>query len=236
MTLRSAIKVPLRVLFLRSTNDDYRSFNYLHLAVGLVCTWLVGMGRHWDNPRVDLPLSLGVGSLAYVFVLALLLFTVGLPFRDKEWTYRRVLTMVVLSAPPAVLYAVPVERWMDFETARSMNLWFLAIVAAWRMLIWGRFVFLMLPAQFNWITCLSVVLMPVSVIAVTLIVLNLEKAVVDFMAGLLPPPEGTTADEAYQWLIIGGVLSLYVLPVVAIAYIASWVIRWKKARNSSPTT
>lgn len=202
--------------------------------MGLVCTWLVGMGRHWDNPRIEMPMSLGLGSLVYVFVLALLLFAVAFPFRDKEWTYRRVLTMVVLSAPPAAIYAIPVERWVDFETARGMNTWFLGIVAVWRMLIWGRFVFLMLPQQMHWLTCLSVVLMPVSVILLTLVILNLEQSVADFMSGLQPPPEGTTADEAYVWLWLLTFFSVYlVLPVVAIVYIASWIIHAKKKRSAT---
>jgi len=102
--------IPLRVLFLRSTRDDYLGFTTKHFAFGLVVTWLVGMGRHWDNPRIELPMSLGVGSLVYVFLLAAVLLIVGWPFRDKNWTYGRILTLVVLTAPPAAIYALPVER------------------------------------------------------------------------------------------------------------------------------
>lgn len=229
----SILAIPLRVLRLRSTREDYLAFNNTHLAIGFVCTWLVGMGRHWDNPRVELPLSLGVGSLAYVFVLALLLFAIGLPFRNSDWTYRRVLTMVVLSSPPAAIYALPVERWMTFEEARLLNLWFLGLVALWRMLIWGKFVWLMCPAQAA--GRIAVIFMPVTVIIISLVILNLEKAVVDFMAGLMPPPEGTTADEAYQWLIVVGILSIYfVLPIVGLTYIVSWITHLKKKRSVTP--
>src|SRR3712207_7552248 len=44
------------------------------LAFGLACTWLVGVGRYWDNPRASLLQHLGVGSVVYVFALALLLW------------------------------------------------------------------------------------------------------------------------------------------------------------------
>lgn len=222
------------MLFLRSTEEDYRSFNTTHLAIGLVCTWLVGMGRHWDNPRIEMPMSLGVGSLAYVFVLALLLLIVGWPFRSELWTYRRILTMVVLSAPPAAIYAIPVERWLDFETARSVNVWFLAIVALWRMCIWGRFA-AYTSATDHWLTIMSIILMPVSVILAVLVVLNLEQAAADFMSGLQPPPEGTTADAAYVWLWLLTFFTIYlILPIVAIIYVVSWIKHAREKRAAAP--
>ncbi len=41
--------------------------------------------------------------------------------------------VVCLTAPPALLYAIPVERFFDAATARNINTGFLAFVAAWRV-------------------------------------------------------------------------------------------------------
>jgi hypothetical protein len=50
-----------------------------------------------------------------------------------EPRYERVLTFVTLTAPPALLYAIPVERFMALQDAQITNFWFLAIVALWRV-------------------------------------------------------------------------------------------------------
>ncbi len=214
-----------RVLILRAGKPDYENFSNAHLAFGLLCTWLVGMGRHWDNPRIELLQQLGVGSVVYVFILAIVLWLPGIPFRDSSWSYKRVLTVVVLSAPPAALYAIPVERWLEFEAARSVNVWFLAIVAAWRMAIWYRFLRAMLPVGIT--LHLSVFLLPVVAIITTLAVLNLDRVVADFMSGLQNPPEGTVNDEAYVWLQMISILSMFfVFPVVLVIYAVAWVRRF----------
>jgi|GEM_PF-4987218 len=46
------------------------------------------------------------------------------------------LAFVTLTAPPALLYAIPVERFMTPSAASVTNAWFLAVVAAWRVGLW----------------------------------------------------------------------------------------------------
>ena len=48
------------------------------------------------------------------------------------------LAFVTLTAPPALLYAIPVERFMTPSAASVTNVWFLAVVAAWRVGLWDR--------------------------------------------------------------------------------------------------
>ena len=48
------------------------------------------------------------------------------PLRPKEWSYKKVLTFVSLTSAPAILYAIPVERFLSLPTARSVNAWFLS--------------------------------------------------------------------------------------------------------------
>lgn len=51
---------------------DWKAF----LAYGFIFTWLAGVGRYWDNPRAELWQIMGLGSIAYVFVLALIIWGV----------------------------------------------------------------------------------------------------------------------------------------------------------------
>lgn len=73
--------------------------------LGLAATWVVGMGRYWDDPRAVLLQHLGLGSIAYVFVMALLLWLVIWPLGAARWSYKRVLTFVALVAPLGLLNA-----------------------------------------------------------------------------------------------------------------------------------
>src|SRR6266576_1888990 len=96
-----------------------------HFAAGLFCTWLVGMGRYWDNPRVGLLQHLGVGSIVYGFILSLFLWLMIWPLRPRNWSYFRVFTFVTLVSPPAILYAIPVQMFYPLDTANSINALFL---------------------------------------------------------------------------------------------------------------
>ncbi len=125
-----------RFLTFRASPKELQNLGWGHLAAGLLWTWAAGIGRWWDDPMAGPLQMLGVGSVAYVFVLALVLWLVTLPLRPAKWSYFQVLTAVCLTAPPAILYALPVERWVSMSTATWLNLAFLAVVAAWRVSLW----------------------------------------------------------------------------------------------------
>jgi hypothetical protein len=130
---RGVLPTAARLLSFRLTGAEFGGFNYRHLLFGLLCTWLVGIGRWWDDGGARLLQHAGAGSVIYIFILALLLWLVVLPLKPHGWKYVHVLTFVSLTAPPALLYAIPVERLFTIRTARSLNVWFLAIVATWRV-------------------------------------------------------------------------------------------------------
>ncbi len=89
------------------------------LIFGLLFTWLAGIGRYWDNPRAHVWQYLGLGSVAYVFVLALIIWLLLAPLRPKNWSYRNVLLFITLTAPPAILYAIPVRDAKTVEKLRN---------------------------------------------------------------------------------------------------------------------
>ena len=59
-------------------------------------------GRWWDEPGdISMPHRIGLGSVAYIFMLSVLLWLVGLPLRRREWSYQKVLAFVAFTGLPA---------------------------------------------------------------------------------------------------------------------------------------
>src|SRR5262245_65218512 len=109
------------LLLFRSFRSDLENHWQAYLAWGLFTTWLVGVGRYWDHPSAALWQYLGLGSLAYVFILALVLWAIALPLRPANWSYRGVLIFVTLTSLPALLYAIPVEMVLPLHAAQTAN-------------------------------------------------------------------------------------------------------------------
>jgi hypothetical protein len=192
-TLKGVAADAVRLLTFRSTREELARFGRRHLAFGIFCAWLVGMGRYWDDPRANLAQHLGVGSVVYVFALS----------------------FVALVSPPAILYAIPVERLFTLETAASLNVWFLATVAAWRVAL--LVFYLRRQAALDWLAVTVAGLLPLTAIVVALTVLNLERVAFDFMSGI----RGTTAnDRAYGVLVSLTIISFLLIGPLLLVYIA----------------
>ena len=213
-----------RLLSFRAMGPGIRSAPNRYLWFGLVVTWLAGIGRYWDHPKAWLWQYLGLGSLVYVLVLASFLWLVLWPLRPAHWRWRTVLIFLCLTSLPALLYAVPVERFMSMADAQAANAWFLAIVAAWRVAL--LVVFLRRVARFSWFETLLGCLLPLSLIVFTLTALNLEHVVFQFMGGLRDPPV-SSADLSYQVVWVLGMLSMLAAPVVLVLYLGKilWIQR-----------
>lgn len=184
-----------------------------YLSFGLATTWLAGVGRYWDHPSAEVWQRWGLGSLIYVLVLAAFVWLILAPLRPKRWSYRNVLLFTTLTAPPALLYALPVERWMSLQDAQQANLWFLAVVAAWRVaLFW---LFLRKVAELPIAHVIVGTMLPLTLIVTALAALNLEQAVFEIMGGI---GEGTASDAAYGVVIVLSGLSVMLSPVLLIIY------------------
>jgi hypothetical protein len=226
LTGQSIQRAVIRLLTFRMAREEFLLFNYKHLVFGIVCTWVVGVGRWWDDPGANLLQHLGVGSVVYIFLLSLLLWLIIWPLKPHNWSYRHVLTFVALTSPPAILYAIPVERFTSLGTARSLNVWFLAIVAAWRVAL--LFFYLSRHARLSAFSITVAALLPITLIVVTLTMLNLERAVFDVMGGLRDG--GTANDSAYGVLVALTFLSMLLFIPLAICYLFLSV--WSRMRNS----
>ncbi len=222
----------LRLLTFRAPSRAVVTNWKAYLALGLFFTWLAGIGRYWDNPRAEVWQKAGLGSIVYVFVLAAVLWLLLWPLRPQNWSYRSVLTFVTLTAPPAVLYAIPVERFLSPAQAAQANAGFLAIVAAWRVGLLG--VFLRRVARLPWLQLIVATLLPLALIVVSLALLNLEHVLFDLMAGIRDANRSSN-DTAYTVVFALAYVSFVSWPILAIAYAFSVFRAWRGGSPSPPS-
>ena len=217
-----------RFLLFRAGREEMAALSWRRfLGPGLVATWVVGMGRYWDHPSAHLLQMFGVGSVVYVFVLGALLWLVIKPLGPRGWSYLQTVTLVSLTAPPAALYALPVERWMRLSTAIAANAWFLATVAAWRVAL---LVFtLRRYARLTWPRTIVGCLLPLCGIVTALFSLNLEHAVFEIMGGFRQP---TANDGAYLVLFVLTFLSVYAFVPLLLVYVALAVRAHREASRA----
>ena len=116
--------------------------------LGLVFVLSAGFAREYDGEdllaepwHLALPL---VASLATSFLLFGLVWLLDHVWDREELpftrAYRSFLGLYWMTAPLAWLYAIPVERFLSPAEAVRANLWLLAIVAAWRVMLMIRVV------------------------------------------------------------------------------------------------
>lgn len=220
----NTFKTIIRLLTFQLTREEMLQFNKTHFIVGLVGTWVVGMGRYWDDKGAQLLQYLGLGSVIYIFVLAGFIWLILKPFQLKNWHYFTVLTFISLTSFPAIFYAIPVERFFSIQTANSMNVWFLAIVAAWRLGM--LYYFLKHFTRLSSGNILTVTLMPICLIISTLTVLNLHRVVFEIMGGVRNP---TPHDSSYFILmLLTGISMILTLPLLFAYGVGIYNSRQKK--------
>lgn len=215
------------LLTLRITRQQMLEFSNKHLIAGIIGTWIVGMGRYWDDPKASLLQHLGMGSVIYIFCLAAFIWLILLPFKIERWNYKTVLTYISLTSFPAIFYAIPVERFFSIATSNTMNVWFLAIVALWRLLMLYDFLkkFTLLSTG----NIITVTLMPVCLIISVLTILNLHNVVFEIMGGIRNP---TPHDASYFILMfLTGVSLICSIPLL-IAYVAGIINRQKRLKQN----
>lgn len=222
----SLIQSISKLLSLQISREEILNFNRNHFIVGLIGTWLVGMGRYWDDSKASLIQHLGLGSVIYIFVLAGFIWLILKPFYIEKWSYFIVLTFIALTSFPAIFYAIPVERFFSIGTANTINVWFLAIVALWRLCLLYYFI-----KHFTGLSSgniLTVTLMPICLIISVLTLLNLHRVVFDIMGGMRNP---TPHDSSYFVLMLLTGVSMYLSIPLLIAYALGIYNRQKERKR-----
>ncbi len=216
----------IKLLTFKITRKEMLKFNMKHFYLGLVGTWLVGMGRYWDDTGANLMQDLGLGSVIYIFVLALFIWLILLPFKIDNWSYFIVLTFIGLTSFPAIFYAIPVEKFLSIETSNTINVWFLAIVAAWRLAL--LYYFLKHFTKLSTGNIITVTLMPICIIISILTLLNLHRVVFNIMGGMRNP---TPHDSSYMVLMLLTGISLFLSIPLLISYGVGIYNRRKKLNS-----
>jgi len=206
-----------------------RSILNWYLAFGICFSWLCGIGRYWDNPRAELWQYLGLGSVAYIFSLALILWLLIYPLKPQHWSYKSVLLFVSMTSPPAILYAIPVERFMELGAAQTANVWFLAVVATWRVALLVRY--LSTVAGLSGGAIVIATLLPLTLIVSSLTALNLEHVVFKIMAGL-EDHEKSANDMAYGILFLITYFSVFTFPLLLVWYLVL-IFKARRRRHST---
>lgn len=201
-----------RLLACKLRREEILQFNKTHFIAGFIGTWIVGMGRYWDDNNASILQHLGLGSVIYIFILSSFIWLIVKPFYVDNWNYFIVLTFIGLTSFPAIFYAIPVEKFFSIETANGINAWFLAIVAAWRLALLYYFLKHFTRLSIGNIT--TITLMPVCLIITTLFALNLHHVVFEMMGGIRNP---SPHDSSYLVLmLLTGISALLTLPLIIV--------------------
>lgn len=114
--------------------------------VGLLFVLAAGLAREydgedlWSEPwHLLLPLgaSLATSALLYMLLKVLLWFRGG-EADGRKLSYRELLSLYWMTAPLALLYGIPFERFLSAGDATRANLALLGIVSLWRVLLMTR--------------------------------------------------------------------------------------------------
>lgn len=215
----------LRFALFKPLQGDPSKHWRAYLLTGVAITWIVGFGRYWDDAEAPLLLRSGVTSIFYALALSGFIWLLVLGLKPDLWSYRNVLLMVMMTALPGVIYAVPVEMFLDAESAGAINMFFLAIVAAWRMALY--YTFLLRVTKLPVYPRLIAWLLPPGIIVAVLGFYGAMYAIAAGMGGVRGEADPQLA--TMEALALLGMASWISLPLLIPAYIAFAVMRYKRA-------
>lgn len=183
------------------------------LALGIVGVVIAGIGRWWDDPEASLLQQYGVGSVVYSLLLALVVLASISPFNPKI-PYRAVLGMVCFTSLPALLYAIPVEKFMTATNATIYNAAALGIVATYRvsLLAW----FHAKVVQIRWWQNVLAILFTISFIGAGVFIFGYAPKILETMGGMrYDDPVRNQVAKLGEGLSF---FSLLAAPIVVVAY------------------
>lgn len=203
-----------RVLTFRASRDELLALGPRQALFGLALAAVAGAGRHWDAEGLSWVRHTGIGSAAYTLALAAAIWVALAPLRPAALGFTRIVAFVGLTAPPGLLYAVPIERFLDPRAAADVNVAFLLVVAVWRVALFGWFLrklsrLPVLPLMFG-------AGLPVLGLLGLLGLTNLTGVVAQSMGGWREVSPATRAAEETAVLLGAGAILLF-LP---------WLICW----------
>lgn len=180
--MKDVMLAQVRFLFFQGTPKVRPEQRRLFFCYVLIVTWLVGMGRYWDDPDANILQHLGMGSVGYLFVMSGILWCAIRPLAQEPLPIIKVFLFVGLTSLPALLYAIPVELFMPVDTAAAVNYIFLAVVATWRVAL--LFFFCKRAVGLSVWGTMTAAILPLCCIMIVLASFSLEHVVFNIMSGV----------------------------------------------------
>jgi hypothetical protein len=200
--------------------------------VGLLFVLSAGFAREYDGQdllrdpwHLFVPL---IASLAASFLLFLVTCSRLFPQREDRppflSAYRSFLILFWMTAPLAWLYAVPYERFLSAGDATRANLWTLAIVAAWRVLLMTRVVSVV-TARGPWPSFFLVMAFADAVALAAVAVM--PKPIIPIMGGVRYTESEQAVLSATVTVFVGGMFSAPIWLIGAIAAFSTGKPVWQ---------
>jgi len=126
------------------------------LGLGLLFVLAAGFAREYDGEdllhepwHLFIPLAASVVSSAVLYSIVRGIARLrGVREPSVLRGYREFLGLYWMTAPLALLYAVPFEQFLDAESAAWANVFLLALVATWRVLLIARVISVLFDANY----------------------------------------------------------------------------------------
>jgi hypothetical protein len=196
-----------------------------YLGVGFLFVLSAALAREYDGKDLlhePWHLFIPVGaSLAASLLLSLLVLSLTFRHLSGVWGFMRLylsmLGLFWMTAPLAWIYAIPFERFMTPVEAMRANLWCLALVSVWRVLLMMRVIQVLTGC--GWFTAVAVVMFFADVVAfVAGALIPMPIPLFLYMGGVRITPEMAFVRHVKADLLFWGGCSL---PVWIIGYVVA---------------
>jgi hypothetical protein len=201
------------------------------LWVGAVFVLAAGLARNYDSRDllhegwyVLVPLAASTVLASVLFALLRLGMRAREPYPGWGRAYRSFLGLFWMTAPLALMYAIPYDRMMSAEGAIRAKLWTLLVVSVWRVLLMSRVVSIVFgigaPAAF-WV----IMLLGDGVVLGALAVMKLP--LIQFMGGIRQTAAEQVLASTRLTVTFLGFVSLPVWAIGALVVVGSRRMAWK---------
>jgi hypothetical protein len=201
------------------------------LWVGAALVLAAGLARNYDSRDlvhegwyVLVPLAASIVLASALFALLRLGMRAREPYPGWGQAYRSFLGLFWMTAPLALVYAIPFDRMMSAEGAIRAKLWTLLVVSVWRVLLMSRvvsIVFGIAAAAAFWV----IMLLGDGVVLGALAVAKLP--LIQFMGGIRQTAAEQVLAGTRLTVTFLGFVSLPVWAIGALIVIGSRRMTWK---------
>jgi hypothetical protein len=196
--------------------------------VGLLFVLAAALAREYDGEdflrrpwHLVLPLAASLATSAFLYLLLHGLLALRSWKLTPRLSYRALLTLYWMTAPLALLYAIPVERFLSAADATRANLALLGLVSLWRVLLITRA--LSVVYQVSFFRALFPVMLFADTVALFFLLLT-PLPIIGLMGGIRPSESELII---HGTAFLTAVLGFYSWPVWAIGAIVACNKSWQ---------